>query len=118
MATILTGLLSFMLEETATTGSIDTRTDDKRRYAARSQFWNRDQKLFCDVSPELAAVKAVQPQPLVSPKKQPLSKAPASEPERSWGQLVAQYLRLLLGSLVVYVIAAKLASRLQSVLFP
>jgi ubiquitin-conjugating enzyme E2 J2 len=46
VATILTGLLSFMLEETQTTGSIKTSDQEKVILAQRSMAWNRQQRLF------------------------------------------------------------------------
>ncbi|KAI8901938.1 ubiquitin-conjugating enzyme/RWD-like protein [Globomyces pollinis-pini] len=46
VSTILTGLLSFMLESTDTTGSIRTTDDDKRYYAKISREWNRRQYNF------------------------------------------------------------------------
>ncbi|KAH8918669.1 UBC-like protein [Atractiella rhizophila] len=40
VATILTGLLSFMLSEEMTTGSVKTSDADRRILAARSHAWN------------------------------------------------------------------------------
>ncbi|RKO89828.1 ubiquitin-conjugating enzyme/RWD-like protein [Blyttiomyces helicus] len=40
VATILTGLLSFMLEDSPTTGSIQTTLEEKRVYAQKSHQWN------------------------------------------------------------------------------
>jgi hypothetical protein len=42
VASILTGLLSFMLESTETTGSVNTTDDVKRAYAKQSRKWNRE----------------------------------------------------------------------------
>ncbi|KAJ3369253.1 Ubiquitin-conjugating enzyme E2 6 [Kappamyces sp. JEL0680] len=62
VATILTGLLSFMvtlchltvqLEDTDTTGSIRTSTLDKKLYAAQSDAWNRSQPAFSGASHRL-----------------------------------------------------------------
>ncbi|KAJ3031285.1 UNVERIFIED_CONTAM: Ubiquitin-conjugating enzyme E2 6 [Siphonaria sp. JEL0065] len=49
VATILTGLLSFMLEETPTTGSIKTSVFERRALAAKSKSWNRQDHRFKDV---------------------------------------------------------------------
>lgn len=52
VATILTGLLSFMLSDEMTTGSVTTTDADKRAYAARSHAWNIEQRRFKDAFPE------------------------------------------------------------------
>ncbi|KAL5513021.1 UBC6 [Sanghuangporus vaninii] len=52
VATILTGLLSFMLADELTTGSITTTDADKRVYAARSHAWNIQNKKFKEAFPE------------------------------------------------------------------
>ncbi|KAI8849753.1 ubiquitin-conjugating enzyme/RWD-like protein [Chytridium lagenaria] len=46
VATILTGLLSFMLEDTPTTGSIKTTIDEKRILAKNSHAWNMKNPKF------------------------------------------------------------------------
>jgi ubiquitin-conjugating enzyme E2 J2 len=46
IATILTGLLSFMLEETETTGSIVTSLQNKQFLALQSMEWNRNRPIF------------------------------------------------------------------------
>jgi ubiquitin-conjugating enzyme E2 J2 len=46
VATILTGLLSFMLEDTETTGSIRTTEREKQLLARSSMAWNREQRIF------------------------------------------------------------------------
>ncbi|KAJ3280367.1 Ubiquitin-conjugating enzyme E2 6 [Borealophlyctis nickersoniae] len=48
VATILTGLLSFMLEDAPTTGSIKTTTEEKRMYARKSHAWNLSNPKFRD----------------------------------------------------------------------
>ncbi|CDO72069.1 hypothetical protein BN946_scf184962.g12 [Trametes cinnabarina] len=48
----LTGLLSFMLSDEMTTGSVTTTDDEKRIYAARSHAWNLKQKRFREAFPE------------------------------------------------------------------
>ncbi|ORX72591.1 UBC-like protein [Anaeromyces robustus] len=53
VSTILTGLLSFMLEDTPTTGSIVTSKKDKIEYAAKSKEFNRNDLKFKNIFPEL-----------------------------------------------------------------
>lgn len=52
VSTILTGLLSFMLSDEMTTGSVTTTDADKRAYAARSHTWNLGQRKFKEVFPD------------------------------------------------------------------
>jgi ubiquitin-conjugating enzyme E2 J2 len=52
VATILTGLVSFMLSDEMTTGSVTTTDTDKRVYASRSHAWNLQQRRFRDSFPE------------------------------------------------------------------
>jgi len=52
VATILTGLLSFMLSDEMTTGSVTSADRDKRILAGRSHEWNRKQKKFVEAFPE------------------------------------------------------------------
>ncbi|KAI0825726.1 ubiquitin-conjugating enzyme/RWD-like protein [Irpex lacteus] len=52
VATILTGLLSFMLSDEMTTGSVTTSDAEKRAYAARSHMWNIEQRRFKEAFPE------------------------------------------------------------------
>ncbi len=54
VATILTGLLSFMLERSPTLGSIETSDYEKRSFAARSHEFNLANKTFCELFPEQA----------------------------------------------------------------
>jgi len=54
VSTILTGLLSFMLEKSPTLGSVDTSDRDKRAYAANSHEFNLRSKVFVELFPELA----------------------------------------------------------------
>jgi len=55
VATILTGLLSFMLADEITTGSVTTTDSDKRAYAARSHAWNIAQRKFKEAFPDFCA---------------------------------------------------------------
>ncbi|XP_023938761.1 ubiquitin-conjugating enzyme E2 J2-like [Bicyclus anynana] len=52
ISTILTGLLSFMLEKTPTLGSIETSDNQKRCLAAESLEINLKNKMFCELFPE------------------------------------------------------------------
>ena len=54
VSTILTGLLSFMLEKSPTLGSIETSETDKRQYAVRSHEFNLKNKTFCELFPDQA----------------------------------------------------------------
>lgn len=53
VSTILTGLLSFMLERAPTLGSIETSDFQKRQYAARSLEVNIKDKTFCELFPDI-----------------------------------------------------------------
>ncbi|EIW78781.1 UBC-like protein [Coniophora puteana RWD-64-598 SS2] len=52
VATILTGLLSFMLSDEMTTGSVTSPDSHKRSLAARSHAWNLGQPRYRDAFPE------------------------------------------------------------------
>lgn len=52
VATILTGLLSFMLSDEMTTGSITSSDPHKRAFAAHSHTWNLTQQRFKDAFPD------------------------------------------------------------------
>lgn len=52
VATILTGLLSFMLSDEMTTGSVTSSDSQKRAYATRSHEWNLTQTRFKEAFPE------------------------------------------------------------------
>ncbi|KAF8511818.1 UBC-like protein [Hysterangium stoloniferum] len=52
VATILTGLLSFMLSDEMTTGGLSSNATDKRALASKSHAWNIAQKRFKDAFPE------------------------------------------------------------------
>lgn len=50
----LTGLVSFMLSDEMTTGSVTTLDADKRVYASRSHAWNLQQRRFREAFPEVS----------------------------------------------------------------
>ncbi|TFK25152.1 ubiquitin-conjugating enzyme E2 6 [Coprinopsis marcescibilis] len=52
VATILTGLLSFMLSDEMTTGSVNSRDEHKKLFAGRSHAWNLSQNRFKEAFPE------------------------------------------------------------------
>ncbi|KAF8906120.1 UBC-like protein [Mucidula mucida] len=55
VATILTGLLSFMLSDEMTTGSVTSSDAHKRTYASRSHAWNIQQARFKEAFPEFCS---------------------------------------------------------------
>ncbi|KAH6916413.1 UBC-like protein [Coprinopsis sp. MPI-PUGE-AT-0042] len=69
-ATILTGLLSFMLSDEMTTGSVNSSDDDKRAFAAQSHTWNLTQNKFKNAFPEYCTPepKDVPNMPVIAPK--------------------------------------------------
>ena len=56
----LTGLLSFMLSDEMTTGSVTTSDAEKRVYAARSHAWNLEQRRFKEAFPDVSLHISVQ----------------------------------------------------------
>ncbi|BFZ23441.1 hypothetical protein BsWGS_26480 [Bradybaena similaris] len=54
VSTILTGLLSFMLEKSPTLGSIETSLYTKRQLAAQSLTFNLSNKTFSELFPDVA----------------------------------------------------------------
>ncbi|NWI81929.1 UB2J2 enzyme, partial [Dryoscopus gambensis] len=57
VSTILTGLLSFMVEKGPTLGSIETSEFTKRQLAAQSLAFNLKDKVFCELFPEVVEVR-------------------------------------------------------------
>lgn len=53
VATILTGLLSFMIETNPTMGSIETSDYEKKMLAKQSLDFNLKNKVFCELFPDL-----------------------------------------------------------------
>jgi len=53
VASILNGVMSFMLESTPTVGSVETSVAERRRLAKLSHKWNRKCPLFCELFPHL-----------------------------------------------------------------
>ncbi|KAG8844962.1 Ubiquitin-conjugating enzyme E2 6 [Tulasnella sp. 330] len=52
VATICTGILSFMLSDEITTGSVSSTDQDKKTFAARSHAWNIKQRRFVEAFPD------------------------------------------------------------------
>ncbi|KAE9405289.1 UBC-like protein [Gymnopus androsaceus JB14] len=52
VATILTGLLSFMLSDEMTTGSVNANDAQKRQFASKSHAWNLKHPKFTEAFPE------------------------------------------------------------------
>jgi len=57
VATILTGLLSFMLSDEMTTGSVTASDAHKRVFAERSHNWNLGQARFREAFPDFCTLK-------------------------------------------------------------
>ncbi|XP_030748123.1 ubiquitin-conjugating enzyme E2 J2-like [Sitophilus oryzae] len=55
VSTILTGLLSFMLEKSPTLGSIETSDYDKQQFAYLSIDFNLKDSQFCDLFPDVVS---------------------------------------------------------------
>ncbi|KAI0664429.1 UBC-like protein [Cubamyces menziesii] len=77
VATILTGLLSFMLSDEMTTGSVTTTDAEKRVYAARSHSWNLQQKRFREAFPEYCT-QTLRDVPNMAQKERGASASPSS----------------------------------------
>jgi len=85
VATILTGLLSFMLSDEMTTGSVTSTDGHKRTFAARSHAWNVTQKAFREAfpehsSPELLDLPNMGERDRGKPKPKPSLSVPAPSP--------------------------------------
>ncbi|KAJ1976496.1 Ubiquitin-conjugating enzyme E2 6 [Dimargaris xerosporica] len=66
VATILNGVLSFMVEEETTTGSVRATQRDRRALAAKSHYFNLANPVFREVFPELCT-PVVTPLPPLNP---------------------------------------------------
>ena len=53
VSTVLMGLLSFMLEDAETTGSIKSSTEEKRKLASESIEWNNNNSSITKMFPDL-----------------------------------------------------------------
>eukprot|EP01137_Pigoraptor_chileana_P025163 Opistho-2@94222 len=90
VSSLLTGFLSFMLEDTDTLGSVKTTDAQKRELARKSLEFNLKNATFCDLFPELVdKIKGeleAQPSPLTTDGTTAggARAAPVSDPDRSW----------------------------------
>ena len=55
VASILNGVLSFMLESTPTVGSVEASFAERRRLALASHAFNRKVPIFCELFPQLVS---------------------------------------------------------------
>lgn len=85
VSTILTGLLSFMLESTPTLGSVETSDYEKRTHAHNSLEFNLKSRVFCELFPDLKAESEVEIQrrKLCEGRQSVRSKTEVPEVERS-----------------------------------
>ena len=60
VASILNGVLSFMLESTPTVGSVEASTAERRKLAIASHGYNRKTPIFCELFPQLVEETAEQ----------------------------------------------------------
>ena len=108
VATILTGLLSFMLENTDTTGSIRTKESQKVELARASKRWNRSQPVFCRVWPELVNIPLDEPiEKVVSNSERDKNPALSANPSK----FSFKYLIMLVPVLFAYLVFLKLSAR-------
>ena len=108
VATILTGLLSFMLENTDTTGSIRTKESQKVELARASKRWNRAQPVFCRVWPELVNIPLDEPiEKVVSNSERDKNPALSANPSK----FSFKYLIMLVPVLFAYLVFLKLSAR-------
>jgi len=98
VGSILTGLLSFMLENTSTTGSTTSTTDEKRKYAQFSRIFNRRNRQFVKIFPELAEIPAEEPNTGIQETAQ--KSGTLTESKEDLSKSFRDYLLLLIGILV------------------
>jgi len=82
VATILTGLLSFMLSDEMTTGSVTSSDSHKRAFAARSHAWNLTQLKFKEAFPDYCTPTAID-LPNMGEREKGKSDAPKDTPKAS-----------------------------------
>ncbi|KAJ1989416.1 Ubiquitin-conjugating enzyme E2 6 [Coemansia spiralis] len=84
VSTILNGMLSFMVEEEDTTGSIRTSVNDRKVLARKSHKFNLVNKKFCELFPELCTPEPAPigmeaaKKPLPNPQKNPEQQSAAT----------------------------------------
>jgi len=87
VATILTGLVSFMLSDEMTTGSVTTSDTEKKVYASRSHAWNLQQRRFRDAFPEYCTPSR-RPLPNMGEKERGVPDTALSVPSESSASLI------------------------------
>lgn len=87
VSTILTGLLSFMLETTPTLGSVETSDHEKRKFAYNTLEFNLKSRIFCELFPDLKAEAEteIQRRKLCDNRQSSSSQGAVDEVERSQG---------------------------------
>eukprot|EP00668_Euglena_longa_P012135 GGOE01014564.1.p1 GENE.GGOE01014564.1~~GGOE01014564.1.p1 ORF type:complete len:212 (+),score=63.05 GGOE01014564.1:80-715(+) len=107
MESILTGLLSFMLEDKETFGSITTSLETKRRLAAESFGFNLKDKVFCELFPEWK-VKAMEAearlQAATASTSSPLTAAPSESLQEKLRSLSQTLCFILTCITIVYIV--------------
>lgn len=104
VSTILTGLLSFMLENSRTIGSIDSTLNQKRRYARESLEYNLKNRIFTELFPEIVTrirtqLEADNIEPPINPDGQ------LSDQDTSWKKYVCTNFCIVVGvAVVVYTV--------------
>lgn len=86
VATILTGLLSFMLSEEITTGSMTASSGDRKALAEKSHAFNIGNKKFRDIFPDVCLRSFPSFDLDLSPDARPFSNVIGSMPARRCGQ--------------------------------
>jgi len=112
MESILTGLLSFMLEDKETLGSITTTTETKRRLAMETFSCNLKDKTFCELFPEwkekaaeeLAKQKAKAAATSSAPPSRKITKVDPNSPRERLRSFLHSVIFLLICITVVYVV--------------
>ena len=90
VASILNGVLSFMLETAPTTGSVETTLAEKTRLRDKSVAWNAGDKVFCALFPELVdGTLFTLPQPAAAPAAEEQPAASASSAANTAGASAA-----------------------------
>jgi len=82
VATICTGILSFMLSDEITTGSVTSSDHEKRILAQRSHDWNIKQRRFVEAFPDYAG-EAMRDLPNMGQGDQGASNASSNAPSRT-----------------------------------
>ncbi|KAJ3276536.1 Ubiquitin-conjugating enzyme E2 6 [Terramyces sp. JEL0728] len=115
VSTILTGLLSFMLEDTETTGSIRTTNEDKRIFARQSKAWNRRQEKFKAIFPDLVdiEVETTPIEPVLTQRKKIIPEIKEEKREAVVKSVNYKlWFSVFVSGLFVYLVLLKLSTRL------